>query len=63
MEELDIRLVAPESRIVSVRLNREEQRILTNAARFHGEKLSTYIKQRALRSASSPQTKITVNLL
>ena len=54
-EELDIRITLPETFVCSVRLNREELRTITRAARFHGMKLSTYIKQQALHEASLPQ--------
>lgn len=44
----------PESYTVSVRLNAEESRVLTEAARFYHMKLSTYIKQQALVAARLP---------
>jgi len=44
-------LERPESYVLSVRLNADESRALTAAARWHGEKLSTYIKRRALSEA------------
>jgi hypothetical protein len=53
----DIRLKAPDSYVVSVRLNREESRALTDAAQFHGVKLSTWIKQQALREAALPRVR------
>lgn len=49
------RLLRPvDGYVLSVRLNAEESRALTEAARFHGMKLSTYIKREALRAASLP---------
>ena len=47
-----------DSRPVSVRFNREEEAVLTDAARFHGVKLSTYIKAHALAAARRAQTKM-----
>ena len=45
---------AAESYVLSVRLNRGESRILTDAARRRGMKLSTYIKGAALDDARLP---------
>ena len=46
-----------EGYVASVRLNAEESCVLTDAARFHGAKLSTYIKQMALERAAEPQVR------
>lgn len=43
--------------VLSMRLNAEESRVLTEAARFRGVKLSTYIKQQALLAAQVPLVK------
>lgn len=55
----DLQFHPPESTVVSVRVNRDELRTLTMAARFHGLKLSTYIKSCALQRAREPQLRIT----
>lgn len=52
-----MRFATPESYVTSLRLNREESRVLTEAARFHGIKLSTYIKTAAVRAARTTQVK------
>ncbi len=52
----EIRFRIPESRVLSVRLNRNESRVLTDAARRRGMKLSTYIKGAALDAAELPLT-------
>ena len=58
MEDLGMKFVMPNSRTMSLRLNREEEEVLTDAARFHGVKLSTYIKAHALTAARRAQTKM-----
>ena len=50
-EALDVQFRAPESYVLSVRLNRAESSELTEAARRAGQKLSTYLKAAALESA------------
>lgn len=57
-DQLDVQFTIPVTSVVSVRANREEMRALTEAARFHGVKLSTYIKQAALAQARQPQVKV-----
>ena len=47
--------VRPESYEVDLKLTREESQLLTEAARFHGLKLSDYIRQQALSAAALPQ--------
>ncbi len=49
-EQLDMSFRRPDSYVVSVRLNAEESRELTAAARRAGERLSTFIKAAALDS-------------
>ncbi len=54
MVEEQIGFRTPEGYVLSVRLNRDESRILTDAARRRGLKLSTYIKGAALADARLP---------
>lgn len=56
-DELNIRFLPPNTSVVSVRLNREEMRVLTEGARFYGVKLSTYIKRAAIAEASLPMVR------
>ena len=49
-ETLDVEFTRPESYVVSLRLNAEESRTLTDEARRAGEKLSTFIKAVALEA-------------
>lgn len=58
--ELAIGFKRPESYVVSMRLNREESRLITRAAEFHGLKLSTWIKRAALAEARKPLIRWTV---
>ncbi len=46
-----MKFVAPESYVISVRVNRAESRILTDAARIRGVKVSTFIREAALDAA------------
>ncbi len=55
MTEEEIRFRIPESRVLSVRLNQEEENVLSDAAQRRGVKLSTYIKNAALDDASHPE--------
>jgi len=59
-QELDIRFRRPESYVCSVRLNQAESEALTQAAEFHGMKLSTYIKEQALKDAALPKVYWTI---
>lgn len=58
MQELDLDFRTPESVVISVRLSREELQALTQAARFHGLKLSSYIKREALEVARRPLVRV-----
>ena len=55
MNEEEIRFRIPESRVLSVRLNRHEEDVLSDAARRRGVKLSTYVKGAALSDANQPE--------
>lgn len=61
-EILDMEFTRPESYVVSLRLNAEESRNLTDEARRAGMKLSTFIKAVALEAVAQKramrQTKI-----
>jgi len=50
-EELDVRFRRPDSQVVSVRLNVDESRELTEAARMASQRLSTFMKEAALEVA------------
>lgn len=56
-DELNIKFKRPDSYVVSVRLNAFESAWLTQAAKFYGLPLSTYLKQHAMRGAQQPLRK------
>ena len=58
--EMMDRVIVPDSIVISVRLNRAELRALTNAARFHNQKLSTWMKQQCMTAAALPQVAFAV---
>lgn len=61
LEEItDIEIRGPHSMVLSLRLNREEFTLLSDAARFYDEKLSTWIKQQAIARAREPFMQLTV---
>lgn len=56
--ELATRFARPsKGYILSMRLNEAESKALGSAARFHGEKLSVWIKRVAMTEAMRPQVK------
>lgn len=54
----EMKFTAPDGMVLSIRLNREELHALTEGARFHGMKLSTYIKAAAVKAASGPLVRL-----
>lgn len=49
-EEMEVAFVRPESYVVSIRLNADESKQLTEEARVAGQKLGTFIKSAALET-------------
>ncbi len=51
----------PDNPIISIRVSRAEHRLLTEAARFRGMKLSTFIREAALKAAKTTQPVLTLS--
>ncbi len=56
-----IGLTVPDSHIISIRAARAEHKLLTEAARFRGMKLSTFIREAALEAAKQTQPVLTMS--